>query len=218
MTPLAVDNGAVTAYSEAEDPVRTRGRSSSRAGRAALATLLVILCTLALSCKRGPVEPTAFSMGQPIPMGPFTITVTHVEVGDFSSVSGFDVGYGTKGVAVFFTLKSDRSLEKKDLEKFQRGRKEFSIQDRSGKTYSSNLILPADAFRMMRSSGQVRDLNDLYGMRQYTDRLKYGLSRGEVDMVIIFSVPFSTSGYTLLIENTRPQSGQPRLATVPLGR
>jgi hypothetical protein len=151
-------------------------------------------------------------------MGPFTITVTHVEGGDFSLISGLGVGQGTKGLAVYFTVKSEKSLEERDLERFRRGRKKFSLRDRSGKTYTSNLVMLADAFRMTRSAGQVRDLNDLYGMRQYTDRLRYGLSRGEVDMVIIFGVPFSSSGYTLLIENTRPQGEQPRLAAVPLGR
>lgn len=154
-------------------------------------------------------------MGQPIPMGPYTLKVTHVEVGDFSTLSGLDFAQGVKGIAVYMTVSSKKSIEEKEMEAFRKGRKKFSLEDGSGRTYTSELIMFTDVFRAYRSAAQARDLSQV---TQYTTRLKYALSQGKIDIVIIFGVPFDSRGYTLFIENTRPQEGQPRISAIPLGR
>jgi hypothetical protein len=130
-----------------------------------------------------------FSRHDPIPLGPYKLTVIRAD--DTRNVVGDDSPFG-KGVAVF--ARWDGFEPGRDYESFLRSfaKERLVVTDSKGNRYKpSRPITPAQLYYMQDIGGK--------------------------DWVVMFEVPKESNGLTFLVENPGPREGQPRLAGVTLG-
>lgn len=175
---------------------------------AVLAGLCVSLWVL--GCGEGS-KPTNFSMGEPIPLGDASLTISYVEeTTQFSPFIQKTSGYSQ--VVVFLTTKGF-NLEKEDLKSMKNSLTLFSLHlaVAGDKQYRLATIIPETAYRMAQSQLSGDHESELSGIERST-------GRPPEDWVAIFQVPEQSRGYTLLIKNPSIQKGQPHVAAVSLGR
>jgi hypothetical protein len=158
----------------------------------------VVVGSLALACAGAFMEccsrpPVAFSRGQPIPIGPYTIVVSYTEVSASESAQALAVHFRCRGVN-----------SREDTGKFfvaQGGH--LFVLDAAGNRYSA---LPYTN-SYYRSGGP----GFIGGVRE----------DGSPDLsewVAVSKVPVNARGFSLLIGNPSQRSGQPRAAIVRLDR
>jgi hypothetical protein len=151
------------------------------------------LALVLAACSTPP--PQAYGIGDPIPLGPYTISVTRPEI---RSPDGLGV------LSVRFRLRC--STNPQDLNRFMdKYIDAFSARDSAGNQYRG-FPAPDDPPRTNRPGGVGairRHAEDATDLERWT---------------VVFAVPANARGFTLYVENRTPQSGQPRVASVALGR
>lgn len=161
--------------------------------------VLIIMAQFLLGCTKSETaveKPVPFPMGRPIPLGPYTITVSHTEV---------SAARGKYKIVVFFDWAGLPDIDLLGISAIQRERgMMFKLMDDAGHKYPADTITTADAYRHR---------------SDWTNPLKEMISPGTVrQWVVIFEVPLDTHGRTLLLENPDQREGQPSTASVPLSQ
>ena len=147
--------------------------------------ILTVLCCV--SCTEEKPKPSMFPLDEPIPLGPYSLTVLRAE--DMRNVEDHPIG---QGVAVFFVW--DGFRPEGDYESFLRAftSKRLVVLDSKGNRYKpATRMIPASLYYMADVGGKI--------------------------WVVMFEVPKGSSGLTLIIENPEVREKQPRIAAVNLG-
>lgn len=183
-------------------------RSGAWRGAATLVVLLLAGC-------EARVEPTRFALGQRIPLGSLTLTISHTE-----SVSPDQLWRPERQLAsdsdpllvVIFDAEGLESLAPQDVQPmFARM---LDLADDSKKHYGPGFPLPRQKYYLSMTDINARTEHDY---RVVTKGFP-GPVRTRSEWVVAFSVPEKSRGLTLLLENLDHRQGQPRLAEVSLGR
>jgi hypothetical protein len=177
----------------------------------------VLLALLAVLACGAPESPTPFARGQAIPLGGRTLKVRSVETlsaGVLAGSSGLRGGDPSQArvLAIHVEIGAEKPGGTSDAEEGQRLLQlmlDFQVRDGQGNDHRFGMPVSEPQFRAMKSQGSLTpdELADL-GVRSGPQR----------DWVLLFRVPRASSDFTLRISNRRPQEGEPRLATVALGR
>ena len=171
------------------------------------------------ACVDSPVTPIRFARGEKIRMGELTLSITDVE-----SIAPFyiheDISFagptaGEMYLAVYVTwdrtddLKAAGQRSMSFMKSWILGR--FSLQDATGQVY--RVLVPMDTHKFRTAKAE----------RMGDERPAWDPSiRGGEDLAlewtVLFKVPDTARGFTLLLNNLDRIEGQPRMAAIPLGR
>lgn len=177
--------------------------ASYRVALLAAAALLLNACA----------KPVPYSRGQAIPLGNITVTVSHVESMSPEYVGGAASGMAKKGqqvLVVYFRI-SRMNIEMGRA--ILPLRSMFSLEDDGGDKYRG-LPMGAAFFNQMRASRSIESMADYYNSES-SEALRESFP---TEWVLLFAVPESARGFTLLVNNTHRLKGQPGKAAVDLGR
>ncbi len=161
------------------------------------------------------VEPTRFALGQKIPLGALTLTISHTE-----SVSPDHLGRpewrlanrGDPLLVVIFDAEGLESLAPEDVQPmFTRM---LDLTDDSKQYHGPGFPLPRRKYYLSMTDSDARTEHDY---RVVTKGFPGPVSTRS-EWVVAFSVPEKSRGLTLLLKNLDHRQGQPRLAEVSLGR
>ena len=182
-------------------------RAPSPRPRAAGSLVLLLLGGCAV-----PVEPTAFTRSQRIPLGSYTLTVSHLESTSAAALGSMGpIASGKQILALFFGMDGAKSSEAAQIKIwFMR----FRLMDAEGRAHPGLLPLPAREYHRMISGMSVRTETDFATWLNWSDA-NGGPPR---DWVFLFMVPEKARGFSLLVDNPAPLEGQARLASITLGR
>ena len=194
-------------------------RRQARTRPAALA-LRALLLTCFSACVESSGPPVPFRLGQTIPLGEWNLRVRQPEVVSPTIVTGFhDLRRNSaksKVVAVHLVLEpresgageGPQSMEQ-NFVKLMAG---CRLKDGAGKEYPLGYPVPDSQFRIMKSGGNMSEseMKDFF--------FSGPQPRVPKDWVVLYSVPQERSDFTFLIRNFFPLEGQPKLASVDLGR
>jgi hypothetical protein len=175
-----------------------------------LAILGLCVSLFFLSCTEDS-KPTKFSMGEPIPLGDATMTISSIEETQrFSPFLQKSSGYSQ--LVVFLSCEGFE-LERGNLKSMKNALSLFSLTLalEDGKKFRLATLVPESAYRM----AQAQLSGDYDSALSALERSN---GRTTKDWAAIFQVPERSHGYTLLIKNPRMQKGQAAVAAVPLGR
>jgi hypothetical protein len=159
-----------------------------------------LLAFLFAACSTPP--PRAYGIGDPIPLGPYTVSVTHSDTRND----------GALGVlSVHFRLRC--STSPRDLNRFlDRYVDAFSARDSEGNKYRG-FPAPDTPPRRNRPGGAA-------AIRQRAESPEERMANASAELerwTVVFVVPANARGFTLYVENRTPRSGQPGAATIALG-
>jgi len=160
------------------------------------ATLLAVWLT---GC--GDSSSRSFALKEPIPLGPYALTVSGVE----------SAPWGGEKAAFIILFETDKPVtEKKFTTHFRRGR--FKVTDSNGKRYTPVFVTTVVDYK----AEQCNQRQDFESMAFWGQRRE----EPQQEWVLVFSPPppLPGSGLTLSIENPDPRQGQAGVARVPLGR
>ncbi len=152
-----------------------------------LFVVFIFIMVCCVSCTEEKPKPSTFPLNEPIPVGPYSLTVLRSE--DMRNVDDHPLG---KGVAVF--IEWDGFRPGGDYESFLRAftDKRLAVVDSKGIRYKpSSRMIPASLYYMADVGGK--------------------------NWVVMFEVPRGSNGLTLIIENPEVREKQPRIAAVNLG-
>ena len=171
--------------------------------------ILLVTFFFVLACESDYSKATPFPLGQTIPMGDGNLRVAYVE-----ETAQFVPGGSEKNLAVFLDCKDFYSLlqkqnySAKDLRSWL-ALLSLIVLDREGKKYGPGLPLRESDY-LMAKAGASGDVEA--GWSAMTGQ------SGDENIVVLFTVPENSQGFTLYLNNPWPKEGQSRLAAVDLGR
>lgn len=152
-----------------------------------------LLALLLAACSSPP--PRAYGIGEPIPLGPYTVSVTRVETKNTGSSGSLVVRLRLR------CPENPRELSR-FMDKYVWA---FTARDSAGNEHRGFLTpdLPSRTGRPG-SVGAIRSqAKEPADLERWT---------------VVFPVPADTRGFTLYVENQSPKAGQAGIATVALGR
>lgn len=175
--------------------------------------LLAVLTPLATAACRSPEQAVEFSRGRPISLASWTIRVGQSELMDAPPGGFGDLRVDmTKAHVLAVHVEAER--EASPGESFQSS-PEYRllklmgaclVRDEEGREFRPPLPVPLEQYNMMK--GHAVD----------PDVIRRRFESGDYPRwVLLFAVPRESRGFTLLISNSRPREGQPKLAAVRLG-
>jgi hypothetical protein len=162
-----------------------------------------------LACESDYSKTTTFSLGQVIPVGDGSLRVAYVE-----ATACFVPGGSDKNLAVFLDSTDFYSLLQKQNYSARDLRSGFAllslfVLDSQGKKYGLGIPLRERDY-LMAKAGASGDLEGGWSAMM-------GES-GDDTVVVLFTVPENSQGFTLYLKNPWPKEGQSRVAAVDLGR
>jgi hypothetical protein len=171
--------------------------------------ILLVSFFFVLACESDYSKATTFPMGQTIPMGDGNLRVAYVE-----ETAQFVSGGSEKNLAVFLDCKDFYSLLQKQNYSARDLRSGFAllslfVLDSQGKKYGPAIPLRERDY-LMAKAGASGDLEGGWSAMM-------GQS-GDENIVVLFTVPLNSHGFTIYINNPWPKDGQSLMATVDLGR
>jgi hypothetical protein len=179
-----------------------------------LIRILFLAPLLLASCQ--PPEPTAFVRGEEIPLGSWSVEVRSAEAMSLKRVPGF--GQMLKGKPDSTILAVRVEIQKggasaRDPEKpasvkgkFLELVRSFRLVDGQGHEYPFGMPLPYDQYRMLKWSDSLSAAD----LQTWNPETRH--------WALLFPVPSDVSDFSLVVKNRAPREGQPRLASVDLGR
>jgi len=198
--------GCAAKQEETEMHTRMPRIASSVLGAWSCATLL--LWVTACSPK-----PTSFSRGQSIPLGPYTVTVSHTESSSGGSFSGLGSSLSRPDAQVLVVYLDVQGAESVDINRTALWFMGFRAVDSEGNRHRGT-PMPARQYNGMAAARSARSARDLDNWSS-SSRGESGTPR---DWVVLFAVPSKSHDFSMLMPNPKPSRGQPEAAIVPLGR
>ena len=169
---------------------------------------------LLLSACAEPVQPTAFSRGQKIPLGPYLITISHAESVAGSAVENILRDESMEQMQFFVVFFNVTGVRSTDIARFRLWFMSFKVVDSSGQTHPGILPMPLTEYYKMMSDNSVGTPADYKAQESWWE----SSSAPPGEWVFLFAVPDKSRGFTLLISNPTPEAGQVQMAAVSLGR
>ena len=170
--------------------------------RVAVCTLLL---TMLLSCSP---QPTPFAIRQAIPLGFLTVTVSGTDsvAGNYFDPAGSrHSAAGMKSYAVFLDI-ATAEPEQVKLPRIILFLAGVRLVDSDGNRYRAAAPMPAEQYNLLKSARAGGDWTRFDQQGKTVPR----------QWVVLFLVPETSHGLTLLLPNPRPTDDQPRLAAVQL--
>lgn len=148
-----------------------------------------------LACA-GCSKPAPFSRGERIPLGPFTLSVSHAEMSSLDTrAQSLAVHFRSEGIDSQETAKRFAFLFMGQI----------TVTDSEGNEYATLPLMTLGAFRSKRLS---RGAGVVVPDGEFTPN----------EWVAVARVPVGSQGFVVHIKNPRRQEGQPSVASVALGR
>lgn len=176
---------------------------SSRVLFVAAAALLLTSCA----------KPVPYPRGQAIPLGNVTVTVSHAESMSPDYAAGPVSPMAKKGQQILVVYFRISRMNVEMARSILSLRSMFSLIDGEGHKYRG-VPLAAGFFNQMRASRSMETMADYYNSSS-PDALRDDFP---TEWVLMFAVPESSRGFTLVVNNSHPLKDQPRKAAVDLGR
>ena len=158
-------------------------------------------------------KPTSFSRGQSIPLGPYTVTVSHTESSSGGSFSGLSSSLSRPDAQVLVVYLDVQGAESVDINRAALWFMGFRAVDSEGNRHRG-IPMPARQYNGMAAARSARSARDLDNWSSWS-RGESGTPR---DWVVLFAVPSKSHDFSMLMPNPKPSRGQPEAAIVPLGR